>query len=70
MPTRQGSTQQLAEIVQKDVTSIPEVVERLTQVYEYAVGSTTAGEDDGSGRWPVSTPPITASTPRGRWSST
>jgi hypothetical protein len=47
MPTRKGSTQHLAEIVKEDVTSIPEVVERLTQVYEYAVGSTTAGEDDG-----------------------
>jgi hypothetical protein len=47
MPTRQGSTQQLAEIVQQDVTSIPEVVERLTQVYEHAARSTTAGEDDG-----------------------
>jgi Family of unknown function (DUF5995) len=47
MPIRKGSTQRLAEIVQKDVTSISEVVERLTQVYEYAVESTTAGEDDG-----------------------
>jgi hypothetical protein len=47
MPTRQGSTRHLAEIVQQDVTSIPEVVKRLTQVCAYAARSTTAGEDDG-----------------------
>ena len=47
MPTRAGSTQRLAEIAARDVTTIPEVVERLTEVYEYARGSTTAGENDG-----------------------
>ena len=47
MPSQAGSTQRLAEIVQVDVTTIPDVVERLTQVYEYAGSSTTAGENDG-----------------------
>jgi Family of unknown function (DUF5995) len=47
MPSRAGSTQHLAEIVQTDVTTIADVVERLTQVYEYASSSTTAGENDG-----------------------
>jgi hypothetical protein len=47
MPTRAGSTQRLSKIVARDVTTIPEVVERLTEVYEYALDSTTAGENDG-----------------------
>jgi hypothetical protein len=47
MPSRAGSTQRLAEIVQTDVMTIADVVERLTQVYEYACSSTTAGENDG-----------------------
>jgi hypothetical protein len=47
MTTRAGSTQGLAEIVQADVTSIADVVERLTQVYEFACTTTTAGENDG-----------------------
>jgi hypothetical protein len=47
MPTREGSTQKLAEIVQAPVTSIPDVVKRLTEVHEYALTTTTAGERDG-----------------------
>jgi Family of unknown function (DUF5995) len=47
MPTRAGSTQHLTEIVQEEVTTIPDVVDRLTQVYGYALDTTTAGQNDG-----------------------
>ena len=47
MPTREGSTQHLAEIVGKPVTTIAEVAERLGEVHDYALGTTTAGEGDG-----------------------
>ena len=47
MPTRAGSTQGLAEIVDKPVTTIAEVAERLGEVYEHARATTTAGDDNG-----------------------
>jgi hypothetical protein len=47
MPTRAGSTQGLAEIVEKPVTTIGEVADRLGEVYEHARTTTTAGDDDG-----------------------
>ena len=47
MPTRAGSTQGLAEIVDKPVATIAEVAERLGEVYEYARTTSTAGDDDG-----------------------
>jgi Family of unknown function (DUF5995) len=47
MPTRAGTTQHLADIVEKPVTSISEVAERLGEIYDYALDSTTAGEHDG-----------------------
>ena len=36
MPTRAGSTQGLAEIVDKPVSTIAEVADRLGEVYEHA----------------------------------
>ncbi len=47
MPTRAGTTQGLAEIVDRPVATIAEVAERLGQVHEFARSTTTAGEDDG-----------------------
>lgn len=47
MPTRAGSTQGLAEIVDKPVSTIAEVADRLGEVYEHARTSSTAGDDDG-----------------------
>ena len=47
MPTREGSTQHLAEFVGRPVTTILEVAERLGQVHDYALSTTTAGEGDG-----------------------
>ena len=47
MPTRAGSTQGLAEIVDKPVATIAEVAERLGEVRDYAQTTTTAGEADG-----------------------
>jgi hypothetical protein len=47
VPTREGSTQHLAEIVEKPVATIKEVAERLGEVRDYALNSTTAGERDG-----------------------
>jgi hypothetical protein len=47
MPTRTGSTQGLAEIVNKPVTTIAEVAERLGEIHDFATSTTTAGENDG-----------------------
>jgi hypothetical protein len=47
MPTRAGSTQGLAEIVDKPVTTIAEVADRLGEIYDHARNTTTAGDDDG-----------------------
>ena len=47
MPTRAGTTQGLAEIVDRPVATIAEVAERLGQVYDFARNTTTAGDDDG-----------------------
>jgi Family of unknown function (DUF5995) len=47
MPTREGSTQHLAEIVAKPVETIAEVAERLGEVYEYARSTALTGEADG-----------------------
>jgi hypothetical protein len=47
MPTRAGSTQGLAEIVDKPVSTIAEVADRLGEVYDYARTTSTAGDDDG-----------------------
>lgn len=47
MPAREGTTQHLAEIVSRPVTTIAEVAERLGEVRDYAAGTTTAGERDG-----------------------
>jgi uncharacterized protein DUF5995 len=47
MPTRAGSTQGLAEIVDKPVSTIAEVADRLGEVYEHARTTSTAGDDDG-----------------------
>ena len=47
MPTRAGSTQGLAEIVDKPVSTIAEVAGRLGEVYEHARTTSTAGDDDG-----------------------
>jgi hypothetical protein len=47
MPTRAGSTQGLAEIVDKPVATIAEVADRLGEVRDYAQTTTTAGEADG-----------------------
>jgi Family of unknown function (DUF5995) len=47
MPTREGSTQGLAKIVDRPVSTIAEVAERLGEVYDYASTTTTAGEADG-----------------------
>jgi len=47
MPARAGSTQYLAKIVTEEVATIPDVMDRLRQVYQYALDSTTAGENDG-----------------------
>jgi Family of unknown function (DUF5995) len=44
---RQGSTQQLAEIAGRPVTTIGEVVERLGEIHDFALRTTTAGERDG-----------------------
>src|SRR4051812_50063190 len=49
MPTRAGSTQGLAEIVDKPVSTIAEVADRLGEVYEHARTTSTAGDDDGIG---------------------
>lgn len=47
MPTRAGSTQGLAEIVDKPVNSIAEVADRLGEIFDHARTTSTAGEDDG-----------------------
>jgi hypothetical protein len=47
MTTRSGSTQELAEIAGRPVTTIAEVAERLGQIHDYALSTTTAGENDG-----------------------
>lgn len=47
MPERAGSTQGLAKIVDRPVTTIAEVAERLGEVHDYAASTTTAGEADG-----------------------
>ena len=47
MPTREGSTQHLADIVATPVSTIAEVAERLGEVHDYALSTTTAGEADG-----------------------
>ena len=47
MPERAGSTQGLVEIVDRPVTTIAEVAERLGQIHDYAASTTTAGEADG-----------------------
>jgi hypothetical protein len=47
MPAREGTTQHLAEIVDKPVATIAEVAERLGEVHDYALSTTTAGEGDG-----------------------
>ena len=47
MPTRAGSTQGLAEIVDKPVSTIAEVADRLGEVYDHARTTSTAGDDDG-----------------------
>jgi hypothetical protein len=47
MPTRAGSTQGLSEIVDKPVTTIAEVADRLGEIYDHARNTTTAGDDDG-----------------------
>lgn len=46
MPTA-GSTQELARIVAVPVTTIAEVAERLGQVHDHALATTTAGDRDG-----------------------
>ena len=47
MPTRAGSTQHLVEIVDRPVTTIAEVAQRLGEIHDYALSTTTAGEGDG-----------------------
>ena len=47
MPERAGSTQELAKIVAVPVTTIAEVAERLGEVHDYALRTTTAGDGDG-----------------------
>jgi hypothetical protein len=47
MPERAGSTQGLAKIVDRPVNTIAEVAERLGEIHEYALCTTTAGEGDG-----------------------
>jgi Family of unknown function (DUF5995) len=47
MPERAGSTQGLAKILESPVNTIADVAERLGEVHDYALSTTTAGEGDG-----------------------
>ena len=47
MPEFAGTTQGLVKILDRPVTTIAEVAERLGEVHDYAASTTTAGEADG-----------------------
>ena len=47
MPECAGTTQGLAKILESPVNTIADVAERLGQVHDYALTTTTAGEADG-----------------------
>jgi hypothetical protein len=47
MPTRSGSTRHLAEIVARPVSTIADVAERLQEIHDHAVATSTAGDGDG-----------------------